>query len=80
MALVIISHEVDAKYKSAPITIQAGDELKIGRRDDERPGWLFCKDSTGREGWVPEKYLKITGEKGLAEQDYTAHELSAIDC
>lgn len=79
MAVVIISHEADAKYERAPITVRAGDELKIGRGDDEWPGWLFCKDSTGREGWVPEKYLKITGEKGLALQDYTAHELSAVE-
>jgi uncharacterized protein YgiM (DUF1202 family) len=79
MALVVVSYEADAKYRIAPVTVRAGEELRIGRRDDEWPGWVFCEDSTGRQGWIPEKYLKITGEEGMAEQDYTARELSAVE-
>ena len=79
MALVVVSYEALAKYRSNPLAMLGGDELKVGRRDDEWPGWVFCEDTAGRQGWVPEKYVRISGEKGIAEEGYVAQELSAVE-
>ena len=79
IALVIVNHEAPASYRDSPLKVSAGDELKVGRRDEEWPGWVFCEDIVGRQGWVPEKYVKIIGEKGIAEHAYSAQELSAFE-
>ena len=49
------------------------------RRDDERPGWVFCEDKLGKKGWVPENGVKIEGDTAIAGQDYVARELSVME-
>lgn len=39
----------------------------------------FVKTWMEGRGWVPEKYVKISGEKGIAEQGYVGSELSAVE-
>ncbi len=60
-----------------PIVLRAGDVVTTGRRDDEWPSFLWCADSTGLSGWVPEALLEVTGE-GTARviEDYSAAELA----
>jgi hypothetical protein len=61
-----------------PITFRAGDELALGVRDAEWPGWIWCTNHAGKSGWVPESYLEgHGGERGWAARDYTATELEA---
>jgi Variant SH3 domain/SH3 domain len=68
-----------ADYKTMhidPITISAGEELTLGRRDDEWPGWIWCVTRDGKGGWAPERYVEVRGAGvGVARQDYTAVEL-----
>jgi hypothetical protein len=58
-----------------PIRGAAGDRLALGRRDDEYPGWVWATADDGREGWVPEGWLRVEGESGVLLRDYTAAEL-----
>jgi SH3 domain/Variant SH3 domain len=61
---------------SDPLTVSAGEELTLGRRDDEWPGWIWCVNRAGKGGWAPERYVEERGEgSGVARQDYTAAEL-----
>jgi ribonuclease PH len=62
-------------HYSDPIRGAAGDHLTLGRRDDEFPGWVWATAADGREGWVPEAWLRVEGESGVLLRDYTAAEL-----
>ncbi|CUS04703.2 SH3 domain protein [Candidatus Promineifilum breve] len=59
-----------------PIRGAAGDRLTLGRRDDEFPGWVWATAGDGREGWVPESWLRMDGGNGTLLHDYTAAELA----
>lgn len=59
-----------------PIRGAAGDRLILGRRDDEFPGWVWATADDGREGWVPESWLRVEGEKGVLLFDYNAAEMA----
>lgn len=62
-----------------PIGFRAGDELALGRRDDQFVGWIWATAPSGTSGWVPIEALAIEGdgegERGRALCDYTAREL-----
>jgi hypothetical protein len=62
----------------APIAGIAGDGVKIRRRDDEEPGWIWCEHSAnGLAGWVPEAFLeRRTAETAVLRRGYSAMELS----
>ena len=77
MALVVASYE---KQYPDPLTMNSGDELKIvKRRDDEWPGWVFCESRSGKQGWVPEKIIKIEVDSAVAQQNYEASEVSVME-
>lgn len=60
-----------------PITLRAGDELTVERRDDEYPTFLWCTATrTGKSGWVPDAYLDLSRVLPTALCDYDAAELS----
>ena len=60
-----------------PLTLQAGEQVQTGERDAEWPGWIWCTNTQGREGWAPLSYLEMdaAGLTARARQDYTAAEL-----
>lgn len=58
-----------------PIGFRAGEELALGRRDDQFVGWIWAKAPSGKSGWVPIEALAIEGARGRALCDYTAREL-----
>jgi len=72
MALVVAGF--DAKYPDQ-MTIDVGQEVTV-MKDAEWPGWLLCQTSSGKQGWVPEKIVKITGGKAVAQQSHDAREIS----
>ena len=59
-----------------PIAGKAGDTLELGQRDDDWPTFLWAKAASGREGWVPDAYLAISGSSGTLTRDYVARELT----
>ncbi|WP_327051149.1 SH3 domain-containing protein [Halomicrococcus gelatinilyticus] len=71
---------VSEAYTSAypdPIRLVEGDELVVEERPTEWDGWLWCVDTAGREGWIPEAYVERTGERWVALKGYVARELTA---
>jgi len=62
-------------YKD-PLIVKTGEQLAIGERDEDYPGWIWCTNKAGKSGWVPESYLSIDGEKGQINRDYSALELT----
>jgi uncharacterized protein YgiM (DUF1202 family) len=59
-----------------PIQVTAGEKVRIGREDDEYPGWKWCQASNGREGWIPVELLSHEGVEVTVLHDYSARELS----
>ena len=59
-----------------PLTFRTGEELTLGRRDDEWVGWVWCVNAASKGGWAPLSYIEERGEgAGVARQDYTASEM-----
>lgn len=58
-----------------PIRVRAGERLRVGREDDEYPGWAWCTAPDGREGWTPLVILRREGPEAVARRDYSAAEL-----
>lgn len=59
-----------------PIRVHKGEQVTLGKRDDEYPGWVWCTAKSGKNGWVPEEYLAIEGGMGTMRRDYDATELT----
>src|SRR5512140_111719 len=75
MRLVIVTADYESAYPN-PIKLIAGDEVTITDRESEWAGWLWCTNTSGRSGWVPEKYVRRSGDRGVALRDYDATELT----
>ncbi|WP_243226533.1 SH3 domain-containing protein [Microbacterium sp. CIAB417] len=43
-------------YDTTELPARAGDVVEI-LADDAESGWSWCRDATGREGWVPNRAL-----------------------
>lgn len=58
-----------------PLKMQAGDAIELAGQEED--GWIWCRHTGGKEGWVPLSYLSAGGEGNshLALQDYDAIEL-----
>ena len=59
-----------------PLEAKAGTRFRYERRESEWEGWLWCTDSSGRAGWVPETWLALEGKYCILKRDYVARELS----
>jgi hypothetical protein len=74
-----MSHRVIAGHRSQypdPIRFGPGDRLRIGRRDNEYPGWIRVTTPSGNEGWAPESIIRLeTDAEGIALSEYDATEL-----
>jgi hypothetical protein len=58
-----------------PWSMRKGESLQVGKRDSEWDGWIWCTHARGESRWVPESYLVIVGQKGIAKLDYESTEL-----
>jgi hypothetical protein len=59
-----------------PVAIHAGEELTIGAKETSWSGWVWCTNRDGQSRWVPEKYVKRSGDTCTALYNYEATELS----
>jgi hypothetical protein len=50
---------VVAPYDTTELPTRTGEILAVVERDDES-GWLWCRATTGREGWVPSRTVEAT--------------------
>ena len=76
------THIVHRPYESTnpdPITLRAGELVKVGQKfvaDPEWQNWVKCENADGQQGWTPVQLLRIDGEWATALDTYTAHELT----
>lgn len=69
----IIGH---ASEYPEPISFSPGDQLTVGRKESEYPGWLWVGIASGKEGWAPESYMRrLSASEAVASREYTAREL-----
>lgn len=61
-----------------PIVLRLGDCVRFKGRDEFWDGarWLWVIAADGREGWVPDDLLDMTGPSPVAKADYSAAELT----
>lgn len=71
---VIKPHVAD---RPNPLIASAGDRLSFERRPTQWAGWLWCVNSDGVSGWVPESWVVIDGSTCVMIRDYNATELTA---
>jgi uncharacterized protein YgiM (DUF1202 family) len=74
IARVVKEHTSD---NLIPLIVKLGEVLEGEKRETEWEGWLWCKNSVGVFGWIPEAYLKALPEERMyvATRDYNAKEL-----
>jgi len=61
-----------------PIILKKGENVKVGKRDSEWVGWIWCITEDGNEGWAPENILDINQTEAVVVSDYNATELSVV--
>jgi len=38
----------------APLVLEPGESVQVGDR-----GWSWCRNAAGREGWIPDRSLRL---------------------
>jgi Variant SH3 domain len=76
----IVTKDYAAQY-SDPITLAQGEAAALdGRAEpwEENPDWIWVwgENARGKSGWIPRPLLRVDGSRGVALEDYDAHELS----
>jgi len=76
----IVTKDYAAQYPD-PITLGAGEAAALDGRGEaweENPDWIWVwgTNAVGKSGWIPRPLLRIEGSRGVALEDYDAHELS----
>ncbi len=61
-----------------PLRVRKGAVVKISKRDlwNDRYPWLWGTADDGKEGWIPESWVEVEGEKATLLRDYNAVELT----
>ncbi len=61
------------------IRFRAGDDLVVGRRNQQFPEFVWCATESGLAGWVVETRLQMTGPgEAIATSDYDAAQLTVV--
>jgi SH3 domain len=61
------------------ISFRAGDDLAVGHRNQQYPAYVWCATEDGQHGWVPERFIEITGDaEAVALCDYSAAHLTVV--
>jgi len=78
--------QVIADYQTLypdPLSMRAAETVKISEKVDYWHGnpdwiWIWCTDSRGKSGWVPNGSIDVHANSttGIARYDYTATELT----
>ena len=77
----IVTKDYSAEYPD-PITLAEGEAATLDGREEAWEGnpdwvWVWGENAAGKGGWIPPAWLRIEGSRGVALEDYDAHELSA---
>lgn len=77
MTLEAVVQEEHAPTRAEALRARRGERLRLGRRDEEWPGWIWCVAASGVGSWVPEPFVEVQGEWATLQRDYDATELTA---
>jgi hypothetical protein len=62
---------------AVPVKGRAGDVLIADfTKQTDIIGWVWCRNAAGREGWVPQSWLRQQGEVFRLIRDFDAIELT----
>jgi hypothetical protein len=62
------------------IRVHTGDDLAVGHRNQQHPAFVWCATEDGHHGWVPEEYLRMTGnQSAVALRDYDSTHLTVAE-
>lgn len=70
---VITAYE--AQYRD-PIRFEIGDAVTVGKADTEFVGWYWCRNASGKEGWVHRRFLSALQGDAIGVRPYSAKELT----
>jgi hypothetical protein len=59
----------------AALEVEAGDRVRVLRRDDAWPAFVWCETADARAGWIPESYLGGDGAQRPLLRAYSSREL-----
>jgi hypothetical protein len=72
----IIVREAYMTQYTDPISFRAGDRREVQRQDSEFPEWYWCRNDSGKQGWVHIDYLSARAGSAEGLKDYSARELN----
>ena len=70
---------VKANYASSsfdPLIFRKGESVVTTYESEDWPGWIWCINNDGKNGWAPISYLEISEDSAKALRDYSAAELT----
>ena len=73
---VIASHT--RTYADA-LSVMRGERVTVHKRDTEWPGWVWCENTTGTGGWLPERIISqvdALNDVATIEEDFDTTELT----
>ena len=75
-----IGMKIHSKYNydiefSDIITIKPGDVLQLLKYSKDEPGWVYCRNLEGQEGWVPESSFTEKNDINKTTEIYSSQEL-----
>lgn len=63
----------------APLILQTGDSVRVGKADADWPGWIWVTAITGRGSYVPDEILaKSDDGTARVQQPFHARDLSVV--
>lgn len=74
MKKAVVTKAHQSNYPN-PLKISKGTVVAIERRETEWDGWLWGI-TQNNQGWIPESYLQVDGERAEFLKDYDATELN----
>jgi hypothetical protein len=76
----VVTKDYTAQFTD-PITLARGETTTLDGREElweDNPDWIWVwgASAQGKGGWIARALLRIEGARGVALEDYDAHELS----
>ena len=77
MRTLYVIDDWQASY-DAPISLDEGEEIQLTEKTENWGGhvWIWAKNRSGREGWIPDTLFRRTGTKAYSKVNYSAQELT----
>lgn len=62
-----------------PISFDASAVVLVVREDPEFAGWFWCREPSGKEGWVHRSFLSACSGTTTSSHAYSARELTVVE-